>query len=270
METYTIFGHTGFIGTHLKKKLKNHNLILPKRNKFKLKRFLHNVIYCIGSDDWINNSYDSFKANLGYIPEILNHNQFKSFTFLSTTRIYKKNKITDEKSNIKINSHDLDDYYNITKICAESYLLTQKKKINIIRLSNIYGDNYSAPLILPKILSNSIKFGEITLTINKNSTKDFLCINDAADIIKKISLKGKGGIYNVASGKLYKLIDIASIIQQHTNCKIILKNQKTSIKEPKLNIKKIQKEFKFIPKSNLLKDLEALIQKYKTYYENKL
>lgn len=270
MGTFTIFGHTGFIGSHLKKKLRKHKLILPKRGKFKFKKSLHNIIYCIGSDNWMHDSYNSFKANLGYIPEIINFNKFTSFTFLSTTRIYKKNNITSENSYIKVNTENLDDYYNIKKLCAESYLLNQKQKINIIRLSNIYGDNYDAPLVLPRLLTNSINTGKITLTINKNSTKDFLNIDDATDIIKKISLYGKGGIYNVASGKSYKLVNIAKLIQRYTSCKIILKNQNRLIKEPRINIKKIEKEFGFKIKSNLLGDLKDLIQKYQIYYENKL
>ena len=36
--TFTIFGHTGFIGSHLKKKLKNQKLILPKRNQLLFKQ----------------------------------------------------------------------------------------------------------------------------------------------------------------------------------------------------------------------------------------
>ena len=268
MSIFTIFGHTGFIGTHLKKRLKKNTLILPKRGQTKFKKFLHNIIYCIGSDDWINDTYNSFQANLGYIPEVLKDNNFKSFTLLSTTRVYKKNNITNENTDIIVNSSDIDNFYNIKKLCAESYLLAQKKKINIIRLSNIYGDNYNSPLVLPKLITNSIKNKKIYLTINKDSSKDFLSIKDAVEMIKKISLNGKGGIYNVASGKLYKLIDIAKKIQKYTGCKIILKNQKILIKEPKINIKKIKKEFKFKFSSDLLNDLEVLIQEYKSYYEN--
>ena len=132
MTTFTIFGHTGFIGSHLKKKLSNQNLILPKRGQIKIKKFLGNIIYCIGSDNWMNEHYDSYMANIGLIPEIINKNNFKSFTFLSTTRIYKKSINTSENSSFQINPNFKDDYYNIKKICAESFLLSQKKKILLL------------------------------------------------------------------------------------------------------------------------------------------
>ncbi len=270
MTTFTIFGHTGFIGSHLKKKLSNQNLILPKRGQIKIKKFLGNIIYCIGSDNWMNEHYDSYMANIGLIPEIINKNNFKSFTFLSTTRIYKKSINTSENSSFQINPNFKDDYYNIKKICAESFLLSQKKKIKIIRLSNIYGENFSSPLVLPNFINSAILKGKINITINKNSKKDFLSINDALDLIYKICTKGRGEIYNLASGKMISLIQIAKKIQRITGCKITLKNQKIIIKEPNINISKLKKEFKFKAKGNLINDIEPLIKRFKLYHANKL
>lgn len=270
MTTFTIFGHTGFIGSHLKERLKKHKLILPKRNQFKVEKFLGNIIYCIGSDNWATDQYNSFKANVGFIPEITCNNNFNSFTFLSTTRIYKNAKDTKEDSSFDICPKNTDDYYNIKKILGESFLLSQKKKFNIIRLSNIYGDNYKSPLVLPRLINDAIKIKKINLTINKNSKKDFLSINDAVEIIYKISKVSKGEIYNVASGKMYSLIEIAKEIQKYTECKIILKNQYIKVKEPKININKIRKKFNFKPKLDLLNELNGLIIKFKNYYGYKL
>ena len=157
MEIFTIFGHTGFIGSFLKKKLKNYKLILPKKNQYILKKKLGNIIYCIGSDNWKQDSYNSFYANLGYIVEIVNKNKFKTFTLLSTTRIYRKSKNTSEKADIIVNTNDYENYYNLKKLCAESFLNIQNKKIKIIRLSNIYGNNFNAPLVIPKMINDSIK-----------------------------------------------------------------------------------------------------------------
>ena len=100
MSVYTIFGHTGFIGRNLKKKLKNHKLILPRRNQIKIKRFLGNIIYCIGSDNWMNDYYNSYKANLGFIPEIIKNNKFNSFLpFFQLQEFIKKLKILKRMRN---------------------------------------------------------------------------------------------------------------------------------------------------------------------------
>lgn len=260
--TYTIFGHTGFIGSHLKKKLKNKNLILPKKGQFFFKKNLGNVIYCIGSDDWKNDVINSYYANLGFIPEIIKNNKFVSFTYLSSIRIYKKN--SSEEKDVIVNPNNLNDYYNIKKICAESFLLSQNKKIKIIRLSNIYGDNFYSPILLPTLIREALKFKKILININKYSLKNYLGIEDATNIILKIIRRGKKKIYNVSSGKRISIISIANTIQKITNCKIILRNQNIINNEPLIKINKIKKEFKFKISSNLLKNIKHLVKQFKT------
>ena len=55
---YTIFGHTGFIGSNLVKYLGKHKVFLPPKKKFIFKKNLGHVIYSIGSDNW---KKDTFK-----------------------------------------------------------------------------------------------------------------------------------------------------------------------------------------------------------------
>lgn len=262
-KTFTIFGHSGFIGTHLKKKLQQHNLILPNKNDLFINKNLGNIIYCIGSDRWKTDIYNSFEANLGYIPKILNHNKFSTFNFLSSIKVYGNKNKTNENSILKVSLNNPNAYYMIKKICAESIILSQKKKFKIIRLSNIYGDNFDAPLVLPTFIRDSIKFKKIYIKINQKSLKNYLNINDAVNLILLIINKGKENIYNLASDRRVSLKAIAKKIQKKTNCKIFLSNQKLIINEPKINILKIKKEFNFKESSNLLKDLDNLILDFK-------
>jgi nucleoside-diphosphate-sugar epimerase len=263
-KTYTIFGHTGFIGSFFKNKLFKENLILPKKKQIVFKKNLGHIIYCIGSDDWLNDSYNSYYANLGYLPEIIKKNKYQSFTFLSSTRLYRNLKETDEDCSLVINPTNLDNYYNIKKICAESFLLSQKNsKIKIIRLANIYGFSPNSTLVIPTLIMNAINKKKIRILINKKSSKDFLSIEDVFTIILKIIKNGKRNLYNIGSGKNITLQQIAQKISLYTNCKVIYSNQKKIIKEPIINISKIKKEFKFKPSSSLIYDLPNLIQKYK-------
>ena len=265
-KTYTIFGHTGFIGSFFKNKLFKEKLILPKKGQLIFKKNLGHIIYCIGSDDWLNDSYNSYYANLGYLPEIINKNKYQSFTFLSSTRLYRNLKKTDEDCSLIINPTNLDNYYNIKKICAESFLLSQKNsKIKIIRLSNIYGVSPNSTLVIPTLIMNAINKKKIRILINKKSSKDFLSIEDAFTIILKIIKNGKRNLYNVGSGKNITLQQISQKISLYTNCKVIYRNQKKIIKEPIINISKIKKEFKFKPSSSIVNDLSSLIEKYKKH-----
>ena len=260
--TFNIFGHTGFIGSHLKKKLKNQKLILPKRNQFIFKQNLGHIIYCIGSDNWKKDPHNSFLANIGYLPKILNKNKFLSFNYISSIKVYNNLKIGKENSTLKINPLSKEDYFMIKKACAEAYLLAQKKNIKILRLTNIFGDNYKAPLALPAFIRNSVNSKKILLTINKNSLKDYLSIQDAINLIIKIVINGRNNIYNIASSKRVPLIAIAKKIQKVTKCKIILKNQRLIINEPKIDISKIKKEFKFEQSLDIIKSVKFLVEDF--------
>jgi nucleoside-diphosphate-sugar epimerase len=101
--------------------------------------------------------------------------------------------------------------------------------------------------------------------VNKKSSKDFLYVNEALDILIKIIKKGKSRLYNVASGKNIELYKIAQKIKKITNCKIIYKNQNKLVSEPKIDISRIKKEFNFKPKKNLIKSLTEIINNYKNY-----
>ena len=259
---FTIFGHSGFLGSNLVKFLKKNKVFLPPKKKFIFKKNLGNIIYCIGSDDWKKDTYNSFYANLGYIPLILNNNKFKSFTFISSCRIYNNSINTEENSPFKFNPTNSSEYYNLKKILAENYLFASNKKIKIIRISNIFGFSPKSPLVFPMFIKNALKKKKIIISINKNSSKDFIHIDDVTKMIVNITIKGKNKIYNLASGKNIKLITLADHIKKIIKCNIILTNQKTKITEPKININKIIKEFNFKPKK-LFYDLENIIEKYK-------
>ena len=55
---------------------------------------------------------------------------------------------------------------------------------------------------------------KIFISINKNSSKDFIHIDDVVKMIIKIITKSKSNIYNLASGKNIKLITLAKAIQK--------------------------------------------------------
>ena len=69
---------------------------------------------------------------------------------------------------------------------------TQEYKNN--KTSNVLGQNFNSPLVFPSMIRDSIKRNKINLTINKNSTKDYIHINDVIDIVFKIIKKRKKNI----------------------------------------------------------------------------
>jgi len=263
---YTIFGSTGFIGSEIiknlkKKKIKVHK---PKKNVLKFKKNLGHVIYCVGSDDWKDKPKKGYFSNFGHLQQIVYNNNFKSFIFLSTTRLYlNSSKTVSEKNNILIKTDDINYYYNILKAASESLLLSLNKNIIILRLSNVFGNNFNSPLLLPTLIRNAIQKSKINISINVNSTKDYISINDVIDLIFKIQKKNRFKIYNIASGENITLKKIIQIIRNKTNCRVFTKNQNIKVKEPVISINRIQKEYNFKSSLNLEKDLPSLIANFK-------
>ncbi len=268
---YTIFGASGFIGNEIIASLKKrkHKIFIPNKKKIKFSKNLGKIIYCVGSDDWKKKPIKGFFSNLGHLQKIIHNNTFETLIFLSTTRLYINSKnSTSEICNISANSENDDDYYNILKMASESLLLNFNRKIKILRLSNVFGYNYKSPLILPTLIKNAIKKSEIELSININSTKDYILIDDVIKLIFKILKKSKFRVYNVASAKNISLKKISGIIKKVTNCRIKLKNQKIKIMEPIININRIKKEYNFKSNLKIEKDLPKLIIKYKKNIKN--
>ena len=104
-------------------------------------------------------------------------------------------------------------------------LLSLNKNIIILRLSNVFGNNFNSPLLLPTLIRNAIQKSKINISINVNSTKDYISINDVIDLIFKIQKKNRFKIYNIASGKNITLKKIIQIIRNKTNCRVFTKNQ---------------------------------------------
>ena len=259
----TIFGHTGFIGTNLKNYcLRNKiKVFLPQKKKFRFKKNLGHVIYCIGTGEAKKNPIKAIRANFEILKEILDNNKFKSLVYLSTTRVYLHNKKTTENDEIINDLRDESILFSLIKSSAEQYCLNNtNKNIRVIRLTNVYGDHFTKQLyFLPALIRGARINRKIQITINKNSLKNYLHIEEAIPIIFGITLKGRDRIYNLAGKKRYKFIDIAKTIQKKTKCEIALSNQNLILNDPIIDISKVRKEFNFKPKKNLLKDLGRII-----------
>ena len=266
--SYTIFGR-GFVGTNIIKflKEKKYKIFLPKKGKYKFNKNLNNIIYCIGSDNWIKDPEGSFEANLGIVPKIIFNNKFASFTLLSSTRVYfgDSRKKTKENDLILINPNIRNFFFNSLKLTAESLCLSiPNKKIKVVRMSSLFGDNFTNQIyLLPMLIKNSINKKKINISISKKSSKDFLYVNEAIDVLFQIIKKGKYRLYNIASGKNIKLSAISQKIKKITNCKINYQNQHKIINEPIINISRIKKEFNFKARKDLIKFLDQLIINYK-------
>lgn len=263
----TILGATGFIGSHIAKKIEllgiDHQT--PLKNEYLRGRDLGKIIYCIGlTADFREHPLKTVDAHVCKVLDILQNCKFESFLYLSSTRLYDLDVgLSLEEGVFKVDPANSSHLYNISKLMGEALLHSCRHPIQIARLSNVYGGDFSSNNFLSNIIRQAVDKKNVTLETTLDSEKDYININDAVNILIKIALSGKQITYNVASGINTTNREIMSRISSLLGCQVEIQHNAKKIVFPKIEIKKIQSEFDFKP-SNLLADMENLINLYKS------
>ncbi len=192
----------------------------------------------------------NFNGTKNLVDEILNYN-IKWFFFSSTSHVYGSStkKISEKKKTKPIS------YYGKTKLLSENYIKSKlKNKIGfcigrIFSTSNIsQKKNYLVPDLLRKIRLSKTK---IKLT-NLNHFRDFISMNEIADIILKFYKINFNGTINIGRGKGILLKNIALQIAKKYKKKIeFIDNNKSTFLVA--DNKKLKKYINLKTKTNLKK-----------------
>ena len=272
-----IFGKRSNLTSSILKKLGNCEVIPSS----KINLFKDNYNEKIKKNYIINNFYPSFKLNE------LNPNQYENFIkdcvlnlvkilnninlrnvnkiiYTSSSSVYSleenlKN-INDDKFNRKI--------YASFKHSAERILenFCKQKKINfyIMRIFNTYGDSNDKFSFIEKLIKIKKLKSKLNLLNNGISLRDFIHIDDVANIYKKFLYNNyDSGIYDIGTGeaKLIKhIVDFINIDKRN----IVKLNNVAETTKSVANTKKLQTQlgkYKF-------KSLETYL-KHKLFIKNK-
>lgn len=265
---FSVFGSNGFIGSNVVQHLIKNNFEYKTPDIKKdnlLNEDLGHVIYCLGITNVLKNPYRAVDAHVCMLKKILEKGKFDSFLYLSSTRIYNNNSVTNEETDILVNPLNQNELYNISKILGESICVASgRENVRIVRLSNVTGNNFFSHLFIPSIIRDAVEKNEITLHSTLDSEKDYIHINDVVQLLLEIIIRGKYTTYNIANGINTKSKEILDEISRVTNCKIkVVENGKYS-STPKISIERIREEFDFQPKS-IISKLENIIKSYQEY-----
>lgn len=259
---FTVLGSTGFIGktvtAHLRSK--GHEVYTPARDEKSLAgKNLGHLIYAIGMTGNFREHPDlAIEAHVNVLQRLIKDADFQSWLYLSSTRVY--GMADDNSENAKISIlPNADTLYDLSKLLGESICLSHKNPtVRVARLSNVYGAGQSEHTFLGSILRDVKKTGKATIGEGQLSSKDYVSVNDVAELVELISLHGKERIYNIASGEAIthgalaeKLFTSGYTVDFAANG-----NVRTL---PAINIGRIEHEFGRAPRS-LLDDLPALLQ----------
>ena len=258
-----ILGSSGFIGKKLSVKFKKKFIIFNSINKkdtfVKIKKFLikNKIKYII---NLVNNNCQDIKM-IRYNKNLLNiiKNQDIKIIFFSTSLIYGlTNKPVNEQAKIKPFNDYTKNKSNIEKLYKNS-----KTNYKIIRLSNVYDDEFKKKGIF-KNLINCVKKKNIYIKFNNLEIyRNFIHINDVINMLERLILnydKIEEKIINFG-GENLKLKNIITLFNKKFRTKIMVKINKNKIYDPsvKINSKLSNKLFK----NKKLTTLNATLNKFK-------
>lgn len=96
---------------------------------------------------------------------------------------------------------DPSDLYNLSKLMGESLCLTGGRTgVRVARLSNVVGgEDRDSGNFVPSLVREA-RGGHIVLQTAPDSVKDYIHIDDVAELLPRIATQGRERLYNVASG----------------------------------------------------------------------
>ena len=259
-----ILGSSGYIGKKLSVKFKKKFIIfnsINKKNTFvEVKKFLikNKIKYII---NLINNNRQGIKM-IRYNKNLLNiiKNQDIKIIFFSTSLIYGlTNKPVNEQAKIK----PFDDYTR-NKSNIEKLYKNSKTNYKIVRLSNVYDDEFKKKGIFENLI-NCVKKKNIYIKFNNLEIyRNFIHINDVVNMLEKLILNYdtiEEKIINFG-GENLKLKKIITLFNKKFCTKIMIKINKDKVYDPsvKINSKLSGKLFKY-KKSTTLNET---LNKFKT------
>lgn len=263
-----IFGESGFVGTHLKILLngkKDINIIKAKKPSKHIKS-LDNFYFkywnkIVNQSDTIiylsfNNDLEDLKKNISnsflqsLIPlyilcETIKKNKKKiKLVYLSTASLY-GNKV--ELPVREISPIEINNIYEYLKHLSEQILINSNNKYlnyQILRLSNVYGENISEKKqnnrqVLNRVILDALFKKKIKVFGTGNYFRDFIHVKDVCDAIFKITTNNhiRNEIFNIGTGKKYRLIDVFNKIKG-----LISLKYGYSIKIKKIKLEKISSD----------------------------
>ena len=193
----------------------------------------------------------------------------KRIIHVSTDEVYGENLNKPFKENQSLNPTNP---YSASKAGADMMVNAYKKsyKLNItsIRANNIYGTRQYPEKLISKSIYNFLNNKKMTIHGKGNNYRFYLSVNDFCDGMLKIIKKGKyKEIYNIASDKKYKVIEVVKMIANYLD-KNFRKNIKYVNDRPfndkiyKINCDKLKK-LNWKTKRNLREDMPAICEWYK-------
>lgn len=230
--SFFIIGHTGFIGSSVTQILRERghlvqggstaefNLLERQGLSDKAECLNHRVVVMAAAIPRLqSDTVETMNANIQmtcHFCDILAHSMPKQVIYLSSVDVYGRDNVTlplTEISPLMPSS-----FYGTAKVSAEMMLAQACRQFavpfSILRLPGVYGMGAPSQSPIQLFADSILNRKTITVLGDGSIQRDFLYVNDLADVIMMLSQGKHTGTYNMVSGKSYSLNEIISMIAE--------------------------------------------------------
>jgi UDP-glucose 4-epimerase len=193
------------------------------------------VILLAAKKRQFGDTMDAFGQNLRIatnLCSLLEQRPVGRFVFFSSSAVYGEDvhntNITEETPVCPTS------YYGMAKFISERLLwktLSRQRQspFLIVRPPTIYGPGDKGETYGPvKFTNAAIKKESITLWGDGSELREFMYIDDIADIIRRLIFSPFNGVVNIASGTSYSFCDVLNVLESIAQCKLSVKSQPRS------------------------------------------
>jgi len=296
-----VTGGAGFIGKHLVKYLlkKNHSVTIfdnfsnssknstsiliklgvkiiegdiKKINEIQNASMNQNIVIHLAAkisvSESIKNPMETFQNNVDGTKNVLiacEKNNVEKIILASSAAVYgegiPKIKLTEESKMNPISP------YGKSKVKMEleikEFEINNNVNCIILRFFNIYGIGQTPEYagVITKFIERIKENKPLKIFGDGFQTRDFIAIDDVIDSIYNAILYGKSGTYNIASGKITTIKEMAELMISINGKKLDIEytnEQKGDIRNSEADISLAKKEIRYFPKFKLDKIKEML------------
>jgi len=267
----TVIGAAGLIGSGLCQRLNERSIehYAPARSATLTAltdRPLGRVIYCAGvTADFRNRIFDTVEAHVCKLLTLLKHSEFDSLLYVSSTRVYgARPGLASESDELSANPLIPDHVYNLSKMMGEALALNSERPVRIVRISNVYGEDYSSKNFLSSALRDAVLGRQVVVTTSADSEKDYIHLDDVVKGLIEIADTGREGIYNLAAGQNVSNQELMNYVSEITGCSVSFADGAPTVKLPQINISRLRDEFGFTP-APLKERIAEVVHSYQSW-----
>lgn len=202
----TVFGANGFVGRALVQHLEGQGYAVrsvTRGDESWLGADLGHAFYTVGlTADFRSRPFETIDAHVSLLTRILRGARFRSFVYLSSTRVYATTDTTNEGTAIPVSPGNPDHLYNISKLMGEAACLgSGLANVRVARLSNVFGRDLASENFLTAVLREAATENRVSLRTSLASEKDYVWVGDVVRALEAIAIRGADPITNVAFGR---------------------------------------------------------------------